>query len=107
MNIAASLQVVIDELFIKLARYARELTGERHLCLAGGVALNCVATGKVQKSGIFDAVWVQPAAGDAGSALGAAVVCWHLSLNNAGVPLAHYNPYLGPDTVCHGAVVLF
>ena len=104
MDIAASLQLVIDELFIKLACYARQLTGEVNLCLAGGVALNCVATGKVQKSGIFDAVWIQPSAGDAGSALGAAQVCWYVFLNNDRVPLAHYNPYLGPDIVQQDAV---
>ncbi|MBT2383375.1 carbamoyltransferase [Streptomyces sp. ISL-11] len=71
-DLAASVQQVTEEVVIKLARTARERTGESRLCLAGGVALNCVANGKVIKEGIFDEVWIQPAAGDAGGALGAA-----------------------------------
>ncbi|MCL6301073.1 carbamoyltransferase family protein [Streptomyces kronopolitis] len=71
-DLAASVQEVTEEAVLKLARSARERTGESRLCLAGGVALNCVANGKVIDAGIFDEVWIQPAAGDAGGALGAA-----------------------------------
>ena len=71
-DLAASVQQVTEDIVLKLARTARERTGETKLCLAGGVALNCVANGKVVDAGIFDEVWIQPAAGDAGGALGAA-----------------------------------
>ncbi|WP_061293204.1 carbamoyltransferase family protein [Herbidospora cretacea] len=71
-DLAASVQQVTEEVMLRLARTARERTGESRLCLAGGVALNCVANGKIIDAGIFDEVWVQPAAGDAGGALGAA-----------------------------------
>lgn len=77
MDLAASVQVVTEEAVSRLARYAREVTGERHLCLAGGVALNCVANGKLLKEGVYDDIWIQPAAGDAGGALGAALAVWH------------------------------
>lgn len=60
-----------------MARHARRETGERYLCLAGGVALNCVANGKLLRAGIFDDLWIQPAAGDSGGALGAALFAWH------------------------------
>ncbi|WP_344336196.1 carbamoyltransferase family protein, partial [Kitasatospora putterlickiae] len=72
-DLAASVQQVLEEVLLRLARSAREATGERRLCLAGGVALNCVANGALTRSGIFDDLWVQPAAGDAGGALGAAL----------------------------------
>jgi carbamoyltransferase len=72
-DLAASVQDVTEDVMLRLARTAREVTGESKLCLAGGVALNCVANGKIVDSGIFDEVWVQPAAGDAGGALGAAL----------------------------------
>ncbi|GAA1332025.1 carbamoyltransferase family protein [Saccharothrix algeriensis] len=72
-DLAASVQEVTEEVVLKLARHARAVTGESRLCLAGGVALNCVANGKVIEQGVFDEVWVQPAAGDAGGALGAAL----------------------------------
>ncbi|AKN71691.1 hypothetical protein QR97_19460 [Streptomyces sp. PBH53] len=71
-DLAASVQAVTEEVVLRLARTARERTGESKLCLAGGVALNCVANGKIIDAGIFDEVWIQPAAGDAGGALGAA-----------------------------------
>ncbi|MFF6791198.1 carbamoyltransferase [Streptomyces filamentosus] len=71
-DLAASVQAVTEEVVLRLARTARRLTGEKHLCMAGGVALNCVANGKVVREGVFDEVWIQPAAGDAGGALGAA-----------------------------------
>jgi carbamoyltransferase len=74
MDLAASLQAVTEEIVLRLCRSARKETGSRNLCLAGGVALNCVANGKVLRERIFDRIWVQPAAGDAGGALGAALV---------------------------------
>ena len=77
MDLARSIQAVTEEILLKMARYARSVTGKRHLCLAGGVALNCVANGKLLRSGIFDDIWIQPAAGDAGGALGAALYAWH------------------------------
>ena len=86
MNMAASVQVVTEEIVLKMARHARSVTGSKNLCMAGGVALNCVANGKIVEEGIFDHVWIQPAAGDAGGALGAALLCWHQLLNNERIP---------------------
>jgi carbamoyltransferase len=80
MDLARSIQEVTEEVVLKLARHARELTGKRHLCLAGGVALNCVANGLLLREGIFDDLWIQPAAGDAGGALGAPLAYWHNAL---------------------------
>ena len=77
MDLAASIQVVTEEIVIKLARSLQAETGAKALCLAGGVALNCVANGKLLRAGIVDQIWIQPASGDAGSALGAALVAWH------------------------------
>ena len=79
MDIAASIQFVINEAVIRLAKRAKEITGEPRLCLAGGVALNCVANGMLQRSGVFEDIWIQPAAGDAGGALGAALEAWNQS----------------------------
>ena len=78
MNMAYAIQHVTEEIVLKLSRTARELTGSRNLVLAGGVALNCVANGKILKAGIFDDIWIQPAAGDAGGAVGAAYAVWHI-----------------------------
>ena len=80
MDLAASIQVVTEQIVLKLTRALRQDTGIGNLCLAGGVALNCVANGKVLRDGRFDNVYVQPAAGDAGGALGAALVGYHLQL---------------------------
>jgi len=80
MNLALAIQLVTEEAVLRLARTAREVTGSANLCLAGGVALNCVANGKLKRARIFDRVWVQPAAGDAGGALGAAYTAYHLAL---------------------------
>ena len=77
MDLAASIQQVTDEVVLRLARTLRRETGERRLCLAGGVALNCVSNGLLVREGVFDDVWIQPAAGDAGGALGAALLAWH------------------------------
>lgn len=80
MDLATSIQVVTEEIVLKLAKNIRDTTGEANLCLAGGVALNCVANGKLLRSGLFKGMWVQPAAGDAGGALGAALATHHLML---------------------------
>ena len=82
MDIAASIQVVTEEIMVKLAKFAKKITGSKNLCLAGGVALNCVANGKVLKESIFDNIWIQPAAGDAGGALGAAFLVYYQEFNN-------------------------
>ncbi|HYN21660.1 MAG TPA: carbamoyltransferase [Thermoanaerobaculia bacterium] len=81
MDLAKSIQEVTEEIVLKLARHARELTGKRNLCLAGGVALNCVANGILLREGIFDDLWIQPAAGDAGGALGAPLAVWHNAMD--------------------------
>lgn len=83
MNLAASIQEVTEEIVLKLCRSAAAETGMKNLCLAGGVALNCVANGKVLRDGCFEQLWVQPAAGDAGGALGAALLACH---RHAGLP---------------------
>ena len=82
MDIAASIQKVTEEIMIKLAKSIRKEYGIKNLCLAGGVALNCVANGKILQEKIFDNIWIQPAAGDAGGALGAALALWHIEQGN-------------------------
>ena len=77
MDLARSIQTVTEEIMLRLARHAYALTGERNLCLAGGVALNCVGNGRILREGPFEKIWIQPAAGDAGGALGAALLGWH------------------------------
>lgn len=81
MDVAASIQLFTEEVMVGAAIYAKNLTGSKNLCLAGGVALNCVANGKILEQNIFDNVWIQPAAGDAGGALGSALSFWHQDLN--------------------------
>ena len=82
MDIAASTQKVTEEIMIKLAKAVRKEYDIKNLCLAGGVALNCVANGKILKEKIFDNIWIQPAAGDAGGSLGAALALWHIEHKN-------------------------
>ncbi len=82
MDIAASIQKVTEEIMIKLAKSIQEEYGIKNLCLAGGVALNCVANGKILKEKIFDNIWIQPAAGDAGGSLGAALALWYIDQGN-------------------------
>ena len=104
MDIAASIQVVTEEVVLRLARTLHEETGENNLCLAGGVALNCVANGRLQREGPYEKIWIQPAAGDAGGAAGAAAIVWHdydkqpRRPNNNGGPAADrmHGSYLGP-----------
>ncbi len=81
MDLAASIQAVTEEIVLKMAKSLREETGIKKICLAGGVALNCVANGKLLKKKFFDDIWIQPASGDAGSALGAALVGWYKDQN--------------------------
>ncbi|WP_159587214.1 carbamoyltransferase family protein [Chelativorans xinjiangense] len=99
MDLAASIQTVTEEAVLRLAKFARWETGERQLCLAGGVALNCVANGRVLREGIFDDIWIQPAAGDAGGAVGAALAVWHQYLGESRAPNGGdlmNGAYLGP-----------
>ncbi|MDD9997173.1 MAG: carbamoyltransferase [Rhodospirillaceae bacterium] len=77
MDIAASIQVVTEQIILRLASTLHRETGEKYLCLAGGVALNCVANGKLARDSAFDDIWIQPAAGDAGGSIGSAAVVWH------------------------------
>jgi carbamoyltransferase len=82
MDIAASIQAVTEEIVLRMARHAHDVTGLPKLTMAGGVALNCVANGRVLREGPFDEIWIQPAAGDAGGALGAALFAWYQLLDN-------------------------
>ena len=82
MDLAASIQKVTEEILLRTARHVQKCTGLKKLCLAGGVALNCVANGRVLREGSFDDIWIQPSAGDAGGALGAALYVWYQILNN-------------------------
>ena len=100
MDIAASIQKVTEDLMIKLVRSLKEEFNLPNLCLAGGVALNCVANGKILKEKIFDNIWVQPAAGDAGGSLGAALALWHIEQNNSRTINLNddmQGSYLGPE----------
>jgi carbamoyltransferase len=100
MDLAASIQAATEEIVLRLTRAIRQETGIRNLCLAGGVALNCVANGKVLRDGKFDGLWVQPAAGDAGGALGAALAVHHINLKQprvVGTKDAMRGSYLGPQ----------
>ena len=82
MDIASSIQAVTEEIMLRMARFAHEQTGMKHLVLAGGVALNCVGNGRLLRESPFDDIWIQPAAGDAGGALGTAMFIWHQLLDN-------------------------
>jgi carbamoyltransferase len=101
MDLAASVQKVTEDIVLELARGIAKETGERNLCLAGGVALNCVANGILLRENIFDNIWIQPAAGDAGGALGAALSTWYLYHNKERVSSkeldAMKGAYLGPE----------
>lgn len=100
MDLAASIQAVTEEVVLRLAKEIRTTTGQRNLCLAGGVALNCVANGKLMREKLFDNIWIQPASGDAGGAVGAALAAYHLMLEkprsiHAGDSMN--GAYLGPE----------
>jgi carbamoyltransferase len=99
MDLARSVQDVTEEIMLRMARHVKRQTGEKNLCLAGGVALNCVGNGKILRENIFENIWIQPAAGDAGGALGAALFTWHQVLGNPrkAVPQdSQQGSYLGP-----------
>lgn len=101
MDIGASIQVLTEEIILRMARHARKVTGERYLCMAGGTALNCVANGRLLRENIFDDIWIQPAAGDAGGALGCALLTWHQVKGNPRQADNRHDQmqgaYLGPD----------
>jgi carbamoyltransferase len=101
MDLARSIQDVTEEIMFRMAKHVRRETGLKNLVLAGGVALNCVANGKILREGIFEHIWIQPAAGDAGGALGAALFAWHQVLGHEreadGVHDSQRGSYLGPD----------
>jgi carbamoyltransferase len=105
MDLACSVQEVTEEAMLRMARHAHRETGERNLCLAGGVALNCVGNGRILREGPFERVWIQPAAGDAGGSLGAALSVWHQYLGREREADAARGPwsdrmrgsYLGPE----------
>ena len=98
MDLARSIQVVTEEVILNIARHVHQETGMKNLVLAGGVALNCVANGKLLREGPFENVWIQPCAGDGGNALGAALFAWHQLLDKPRVADAHRQKatYLGP-----------
>jgi len=101
MDIAASIQKVTEEIILKISRHVQKVTGQDKLCLAGGVALNCVGNGKILREGPFKEIWIQPASGDAGAALGAALLIWYKYLGNKrnvdGVSDLQKTSLLGPD----------
>lgn len=101
MDLAASVQIVTEDVVIGLAKGIKKETGQKNLCLAGGVALNCVANGKLLREKIFDNIWIQPAAGDAGGALGAALGAYHIHLDQPRLPISGadgmFGTYLGPS----------
>ena len=100
MDLAASIQAVCEEVVLKAGRFAHKLTGSSNLVMAGGVALNCVANGRLLREGPFENIWIQPAAGDAGGALGAALLVWHHRLAKPRCPVspdAQKGSLLGPS----------
>ncbi|MCK9425177.1 MAG: carbamoyltransferase [Ignavibacteriaceae bacterium] len=101
MDIARSVQEVTEEVMLRMAKHVRKETGQKNLCLAGGVALNCVANGKLLRENVFENIWIQPASGDAGGALGAALTSWYQYLGNErsanGKTDVMYGAYLGPE----------
>src|SRR5439155_15815567 len=100
MDLAASIQAVTEEAILRMGRHVHRATGMRHLVVAGGVALNCVANGRLLREGPFDDLWIQPAAGDAGGALGAALFVWHQLMDKPRLPAAgdaQQGSFLGPQ----------
>ena len=101
IDIASSIQAVTEEAILKMASHAKEITGEKNLCLAGGVALNCVANGHLLRKRIFEDIWIQPAAGDSGCALGVALDVWHTHFGHPRNPInklsSQGGSYLGPS----------
>ena len=104
MDLAASVQVVCEEVMLKCARHLHSLTRSTNLVMAGGVALNCVGNGRILREGPFERIWIQPAAGDAGGALGAALMLWHHVLGHPRSPAPHDSlkgSLLGPSCANH------
>lgn len=101
MDLARSVQEITEEIMLRTARHVHKETGMKHLCLAGGVALNCVGNGRLLREGPYEDIWIQPAAGDAGGALGAALLVWHQYLGNSrsadGREDTQKGSYLGPE----------
>ena len=101
MDLARSVQDVTEEVMLRMSRHVHSVTGQKSLCLAGGVALNCVGNGRLLREGPFESIWIQPAAGDAGGALGAALFVWHQYLGNErktdNKDDFQYGSYLGPE----------
>jgi carbamoyltransferase len=100
MDLARSVQEVTEEIMLRMAKHVKKQTGQKNLCLAGGVSLNCVGNGKILRSGLFDKIWIQPAAGDAGGALGAALIAHYHHNNNKRISTGNRDvqkgSYLGP-----------
>ncbi|MFC1517410.1 carbamoyltransferase [Candidatus Margulisiibacteriota bacterium] len=101
MDLARSVQEAVEEIMLRMANHAHKLTGSKNLCLAGGVALNCVGNGRILREGPFKNVWIQPAAGDAGGSIGAALAAWHQVLDNERKVTekqdSQKGSYLGPE----------
>jgi carbamoyltransferase len=101
MDVARSIQEVTEEIMLRMVRHIHQETGEKYLCLAGGVALNCVSNGRILREGPFENIWIQPAAGDAGGALGAALFVWYQYLENSRIGDSEKDfqqgSYLGPE----------
>ncbi len=101
MDLARSIQEVTEEIVLRMARHVKKETGKKYLCLAGGVALNCVANARLLRSGLFEDIWIQPAAGDAGGAIGAAYIVYYHYFNREPLPKngrdLQKGSYLGPD----------
>lgn len=100
MDVARSIQVVTEEVVLKIGQHIHKVTGEKNLCMAGGVALNCTANGRLLREGPFENIWIQPAAGDAGGALGAALLAWYEKSGQSRTPLPNNDfqkgSFLGP-----------
>jgi carbamoyltransferase len=110
MDLAASIQKVTEDIVMKMGRHIHKQTGMKNLCMAGGVSLNCVANGKLLREGPFENIWIQPAAGDAGGALGAALLIWYQLLDNprtATRPDLQYGSLLGPQATDDEAKTYF
>lgn len=109
-NLGLAIQRVTEEVVIRMAQEAKRLSGAQHLCLAGGVALNCVANGKLQKAGIFKEIFIQPAAGDAGGSLGAALAAQHIHFGQTRKPASTLDDmqgaYLGPEFGDHDVLLV-
>jgi len=105
MDLAASIQAIAEETMLKMARFAHRETGFKDLCLAGGVALNCVGNGRILREGPFDQLWIQPAAGDAGGAVGVALALWHRYLQKPRFSAEHTGAWERPAPATHRATL--